>query len=473
MAKIIHRLISKIVFPEGVSPGEGQLANRLALARDGIGRPVLRGTALAGALRHAWARHHGVATEDALVTKWFGDANTNDAYHPSLLKVSDCRLETGGQGESWRTHNAIDRHTGSVMGGAHFEVEALPPDTSTDLVLWLECDERDEARAFMGSLVALLKGGLTVGGHSSRGLGRLQLVGEPSYRAFDCANLDQQAEYMDERYKIREGIFPITGETLMPVGAGDKDLRIDLVLSIPPGEDLLVGEGDGGEFDLGPQKVVGADGKTRWRLPGSSLRGVFRGWMSRLAAREGHPVADNYARHLDMIGNDLAPKGDQVGWGYAENHERVHIQDALIADPGSLEKEVPCPIMRLFGSLYSRGRVHIGDALSEQPSTDNQVQLRKHVAIDRISGGANEGFLFDAHVLTGGVRFKTQVTIQNPSGDEVRWLASSLAALHYGVLRVGTSKASGRLRLEKESRATGLQSESTNITFQKLFSEGV
>ena len=52
-------LVLPLTFPEGVAPGHGRHGNRLLLTRDGQDRLILRGTALAGVLRHAYAKHHG------------------------------------------------------------------------------------------------------------------------------------------------------------------------------------------------------------------------------------------------------------------------------------------------------------------------------------------------------------------------------------------------------------------------------
>jgi hypothetical protein len=81
--------------------------------------------------------------------------------------------------------------------------------------------------------------------------------------------------------------------------------------------------------------------------------------------------------------------------------------------------------------------------------------LRAHVAVDRITGGASEGFFFTNSVLSGEVKFPVTITVQDPGEDEVRWLRSTLRALHVGILRVGSSKAGGRLRLAGEVKAAG------------------
>jgi hypothetical protein len=84
------------------------------------------------------------------------------------------------------------------------------------------------------------------------------------------------------------------------------------------------------------------------------------------------------------------------------------------------------------------------------------------VAVDRFSGGANEGALFFNQVLTGTrLVFPITMVLSSPREKEVQWLVKTLRALHLGILSVGSSKSGGRLEIKSIS-ATG--SESKTIT---------
>ena len=107
--------------------------------------------------------------------------------------------------------------------------------------------------------------------------------------------------------------------------------------------------------------------------------------------------------------------------------------------------------MNLFGSSYTKSRIHISDATSK----DGSGQSRQHVSIDRISGGANEGFLFSHQALTGKPVFQFQLSIEEPTEQEAKWVSSTLRALDMGLLRIGSSKSSGRLAIAKSPSATG------------------
>jgi len=449
-------------FPAGVAPGEGKQGNVLVISRDGMDRPVLRGTALAGALRHAWAAAKGKPQHYPEVGRWFGRALEDEmSSPPSPLRVGDSVVETGEVASTMRTHNAVDRHTGAVLEQGLFSIEALPPGSRTDVVLWLHDDGAPaQAREFLAEIVSLVRAGLTLGGHTARGIGRVVVDGAARYRHFDCSDLDQQAAYLDEHHAWRGSrTLPAGGEDLASGGLDDgATLSVSFVLTVPRGEDLLVGDGQGLDCEIEPQRVRGKDGSERWRLPGSALRGVFRGWIARLAARAGQRVADSHARHTERRTQHLLLKGDDLAWGFDDPQVRKERQDRLAGAPDTVNDEITCPVMRLFGSSYAKGRLHIADALSERTVGDNHggwAQRRAHVAVDRITGGANEGFFFSSDVLAGPVCFPVSLTVQRASETEARWLAATLRALHVGILRVGSSKAGGRLALAARPVASG------------------
>jgi CRISPR/Cas system CSM-associated protein Csm3 (group 7 of RAMP superfamily) len=466
MSRYVHRMRTTIVFPAGVAPGEGKLgSNRAVLARDGVGRPVLRGTALAGAVRAAWEAHGGVNTE-----RWFGRANEtdDDAFVPSQVRFRDVVLGNEAAGGELRMHNAVDRHTGAVRDGAVFSVEALPPGTGGEVIVLVDDSDEDPAqgRAVLSRIALILNGGVTLGGQRARGIGRVVLRGGAQYCRHDLATLDGASSWMDESRALRDGAAEhpaISGEALEVAQTGPEALRVTFTLAIPRGQDLCVGDGAAHDFTAAPQRVRGRDGEMYWRLPGSTLRGIFRAWVTRLAARAGKPVADSHARHA----TNGAATGEELGWGFDDKKRREEIIDQLSDDPARLEPLVPCPVMRLFGSLYARGRVHVSDGLSpcaepaqwedaqrHQRGRGTDWQRRKHVAVDRFTGGATDGALFE-HVALTGAHFKVTLTVERPSEEEAVWLAASLRAIDMGLLRVGTSKSSGRLALASAPEAEG------------------
>jgi CRISPR/Cas system CSM-associated protein Csm3 (group 7 of RAMP superfamily) len=450
-ATTVLRLSVPVVFPAGVAPGESKDASHLEIARDGRGRLVLRGSSLAGVLRSAWSR--GRDGRDAAT--WFGDAAGGDrGGSTSRIEVRDAVLETGGEEDrrgkfgpqiSRRTHVQRDRHTGAPLDGALFTLDAAPPGTTATFTMVVQSDPHqvDDARGFLAELLGELKAGLTLGGSAARGIGRAALEGSATLRVFDLSKIDDHGAWLDELHgdgDERSGDEFVPRESSEPASR----LSIDVTFAIPRGQDLLVGDGQGMLHTIEFQRVLDATGSEQLRLPGSSLRGAMRAWVSRLAAREGKPVADTLERRK---GSEFA-KGEGTGRGFPTDDEKV----AWAADADS----IPCPVMNLFGSLYAKGRIHVADACIPLPKT--AMQTRTHVSIDRISGGASDGFLFDSEVLAAEKNvppFEVSISVESPTEDEARWIAQTLQAIDMGLIRIGSSKSAGRLCLAKPPAASG------------------
>lgn len=470
-ARFIHRLTVPLIFPAGLAPGGGKdEGNTLVLARGGLDdQVVLRGSAVAGVLRSAYARSSGEQSpkeRERALHRWFGRALGDDgARHddrPSPLRVADAVLDQGKAAPRIRTHNAIDRHSGAVRDQGLFSLEALAPGTKATLVLWVEDPEDVPAQEFLAQLLGLLRGGLIFGGNGARGIGRAVVREGVRHRRFALGELEDYVAWLDESWAWRsQGEIPTSGDGLEPVRAEADDdgdtLEVDFELAVPRGQDVCVADGVGLDHAIEPHRTSTASGQVRWRIPGSALRGVFRSWVSRLAARAAAKgqcsmPADSVSR-FEAHG---AATGDDVGWGFVDGQARAKAQERIAQDPAALAEVITCPVMRLFGSLFGAGRIHIADALSTQVVDDRcHTQYRKHVAIDRVTGGASEGFLFEHVALVRGPTFRVTLTVREPNELEARWLASTIRALDLGLLRVGSSKSAGRLALAGPPRARG------------------
>ncbi|MDT8380201.1 MAG: RAMP superfamily CRISPR-associated protein [Desulfotignum sp.] len=449
----IYKITADIIFPEGAAPGAGSSSNRHVLARNGNQKTILRGSVLAGVLRHAYAERLGMSSLEDPVSRWFGEGADPDEDNSSCIRVADAVIRCATVNE--RTHNLINRHTGAPAKGGLFSFEAIPPMSKAILSIILEpgAGESEEYDAFIDHLVGILGTGLLVGGHTNRGVGRMMLVDDVSVRDFDLATVDGSADFLDAQYEEMNKGVVLSGRKFRPE-TQQNHLEIKLELGIPRGEDLLIGDGQETDYALNPQSVIFNDGSEHWRIPGSSLRGVVRAWMTRLAARDGETITDSVNNWYDRCDDPKKSyKPDLIGWGFKDTQDRARYQEY----PDLLDD----PILDLFGSMYKKGRIHISDVFS-RPMEQQDVQDRYHVAVDRFSGGANEGALFDNQVLAGTqLIFPVTILLSTPREKEVQWLVKTLRALHLGILSVGSSKSGGRLEIKSIS-ARG--SESQTIT---------
>lgn len=141
-------------------------------------------------------------------------------------------------------------------------------------------------------------------------------------------------------------------------------------------------------------KTYAYDGEAGAYLPGTSLKGVFRSHAERLVrslAKGEHPVCLPY---------DFKPGSEQSCGKKLAKTEGTH----------EVYKQ-ECPACKLFGSLKYKGRIFINDAYAEDIKT-LKYETRDGVAIDRVTGGAAAGALYDFQVLTRGV-FETDILLDN------------------------------------------------------------
>lgn len=453
MSWYVLRLSIPVEFPLGAAPGAGRDGNAAFVSRDGSGAPLLRGSALAGVLRRDWGKRFN--RSKAEVNHWFGHVTSERAAQPSRISVHDVRIESGFLATETRVHNAIDRHSGAPVHGGLFSIESIAPRAKGELRLTLRAidAELDDATQLLCEIGGLLDSGIIVGGSASRGIGLLRQRADVQarIRIFDLTKVQDHGAWLDERHSQNRGETnqPTVGSVIKSVRPADRTV-LDVQLRIPRGQDMLIGGDSGLDASIEPQRIRGADGAALLRFPGSAFRGVICKWVARLAAREGRTVVDSHARALKRSDSD-AVRGADLGWGFVSSSERAQFQQ----NPSALG----CPVMALFGSFYAKGRVHISDAIAADSS--EFVQRRTHVSIDRFGGGASNGFLFDTDVTTGigtsNHELSLRIELETPSPDEARWIAETMNAINLGVLRVGSSKASGRFEVAS-IKANGPQS---------------
>lgn len=480
-----------IEFPEGVHFGGGDNYNTLLIARDGRGWPTLNGTSLAGMLRSIWTdfqvvRQHSTANKSVYeiaklrrkvdiqeqVSKMFGAAlgsspvnerDTNDRQ--SCVKVTNYRLHTGTQESreqfELRTFHLSNRHRGKVVDNGLFSIEACPPGTNVTAGIWilgLNSISDDEIEQFIDVIVGAFQFGVHVGGNSNRGLGRA-IVNDAEVRIqrFDLSKLDDHVAYLDSEREWRQtGKVQNASEYQGNFSnkLSSESLVVELTLQIPKGQDLLIAAGKASEVTADPQYVANAHGQFHWRLPGSSLRGLFNKWFHHLDARE--RIANSELSGIDH--GDAAV--DYLSREYTAHNRAWCFQSE--SERQTFEVPQTWRVTSLFGSCYHPGRIKISDGYSacsgQNWESSKELQKRVHVAVDRITGGAAEGFLFDNRVLTSAnnsVSFPIRIVIHDPREHEARWLAQTLVALHLGVLRAGSNKSAGRLEIKTVNTVSG------------------
>jgi CRISPR-associated protein Csm3 len=155
-------------------------------------------------------------------------------------------------------------------------------------------------------------------------------------------------------------------------------------------------------------------------IPGSSLRGVVRGYAERLL-RSVQPglACDQELSSACFAGKDTT----KVDGADAYNQS--------------------CYACRLFGNMAVASRVRFGDLYLESEPT---LETRYGVAIDRVTGAVAQG-PFELEILTDAI-FAGKLSVNNFSLGQLSLLAAALLDLSDGLVPMGFGKSKGMGRVE-------------------------
>lgn len=258
----------------------------LVVARDGLGRPYVPGTSLAGALR-ALLRDRVPGDHTALHGS--SDCKPMKPLGAARLVVEDAVLELPkGLDVERRDGVGIDRRFGVAADRAKFDQEVVPRGSHLPMRLILDrgesADEATAARHALGTLLRLLRDeGLRLGGAQTRGLGQLRLVDGFDVQAYDLRSAPGMLDYL----RVRAGERPIATHVLslddLGGAAPTPRLRLSVEIEWQPRGPFMVRSGqDGADNQALPlMGAAGADAVVPV-LPGSSVKGALRSCAERI-----------------------------------------------------------------------------------------------------------------------------------------------------------------------------------------------
>jgi len=265
------------------------------------------------------------------------------------------------------------------------------------------------------------------------------------------------------------------GEGSVDISAADNPIIRALVYEVPAG---------GGE---GESKRVPY-------IPGSSLHGVIRSWVEKALRSGAEPltIAELKAGLADLKEDEkttLVNKAKEelrALWGKTYKEDEAGTEELLrdwkvyvaVCDPMSevdrceriSDREGEsrrwkeawqnaigrgtrgCKVCRIFGYTGQRGRVKITPAF---PTTDKiPVDIITRVAINRLTGAAEEGKLFDMEAIPPGVDFYFFVVLENLSEGEKADFEMGIRALSLQLAAVGAHSTIGFGMVEVERQFT-------------------
>jgi CRISPR-associated RAMP protein (TIGR02581 family) len=161
------------------------------------------------------------------------------------------------------------------------------------------------------------------------------------------------------------------------------------------------------------------NGKKEIYLPGSSLKGAIRAQAERI---------------VRTVGGEER-KTDRIWANNPLKDQRDYLKDKQA--PGIYCNS--CFTEQMFGNTSISSRVRIEDAY---PVADLVIEERNSVAIDRVTGAAVGGALFNFEVCTSGV-FSTKIHLKNFSLAQLGLLGLVLRDLNDGWFGIGFGKSRG------------------------------
>lgn len=219
--------------------------------------------------------------------------------------------------------------------------------------------------------------------------------------------------------------------------------QADVKITIEPVNPVLIKSGyatmDGA--DMVPV-VTFKDGANVYYFPGTSLKGVLRSHLERIARTlRPRSVCLPYYGPKSNITVPVPEEQNAYGCGFRS-------QEGRGKDTSATAYADSCAACRLFGSLKFGGRFSIGDAYP-LPEHQPSLESRNGVGIDRVTGGTVRGVLFDLQVLVGG-KFEATIRLTNFELWQLAVLNLLIADLADEMISIGSGRSRGLGRVKAD-----------------------
>ncbi|MCT7961124.1 RAMP superfamily CRISPR-associated protein [Laspinema sp. D1] len=417
--QIIKRLIVRgiLVLDTPTCLGNGNSDSKnptdLMLLRDSISdRALLPGASIAGALRnylHEYEKGYGEDEEEnSLATALFGGIRRDDDGDQSPLIVDDALSISLEPTIELRDGVKIDSETGTAADKAKYDLELLAAGTQFPLCFELVIEKKDDEakliKALGLALQGLENGEIGLGMKKRRGFGRCHVQAWES-RLFDLQISEQRLAWLMFDYQstidaTHESISEALGVKLE--GEDNRD-RFFMKATFKLASPLLI-RSSPGSSEYAPDVVHLRSHRNDESVPilsGTSLAGVL--------------------------------------W-----HRTERIIETLGKSRTMLEQ--------LFGVVDEKKKEAKASRLIVHESIIKNASdfVQNRIAIDRFTGGAYHGALFDEQVLCGTEKtlLTLELELRQPTQSEVGLLLLLLKDLWTSDLPVGGESSIGRGRLQ-------------------------
>ncbi len=450
----LSRIIIEAKSPLNIGSGNKGVKTDSLVLRDVNGLPFIPGTTIAGLLRHTLGKDEErlmgsqkkgsplVITEARMLDS---DGKVLDGIL-SQEKLNSEFLRNFRQ-LPIRQHAKIG-HRGATVKGGKFDEEIVLKGTRFCFEMELLSANADDAD-FKHLLETLMSDTFRIGSGSRSGFGEIEVVGHQClYKMIDLTNEDQKEWYLKKSSSLSNE-WPAAEALTLQKSKLQEWTTYEMELK--PVDFLLFGSGFGNDkadmtfvresfIDWSDKLAQAKDRKRVILIPASSIKGALS-----------HRLAFHYNKLTQKYADTLTD-GESITDFVGKNNVAVK---AVFGSEG--EKGPDGKIRN-----KQRGHVIISDII-EESSLPSKVL--NHVSIDRFTGGAIDGALFNEEVLYAkGETYKLKLVVNNTAftgNDLVRIafenvmkdLCSGMLPLGGGVNRgngcfEGTIKRNGELIYE-------------------------
>ncbi len=443
--------------------------------RDAFGLWTIQGSSIAGILR-SYVKEFN----DQKVNDLFGNQSSDNSI-ASKIWCSDARLivnvnkdeifasEYVAEGKTLpfemgpfiRDHVNLNLESDTSNNGGKFDEEIVPIGVKFALEIkldgWFKESSKEDKEAFFELCRAIKNGNIRFGGKKTNGYGffkcnymdirnfnlneeesltsYLNLKDNPKFLPEDGKKIDLDKEFTcknDLNVKTKDGNFsaklsiPLVCDGPILVGGynyKNEDNDTDIANLVTPKLIYMGGEGSSSyKYDY------------KYTIPGSAIRGAIRHRIYRIAQALNYGNNDN----KDITKEDKIQE--------AKNKEDTNIKNNIISkifgnEGNTKEQEKDTSDKAKSGKLICKDvYLDIKDS-----------KLVQHVAIDRFTGGALNGALFDERPLwEKGMELNLEIEFKDLSSEFTAYVFHALLDLCTGELPIGggTNRGNGILKLK-------------------------
>ncbi|BAZ06394.1 RAMP superfamily CRISPR-associated protein [Calothrix sp. NIES-3974] len=430
---IIERIIIKgnlvLDTPTCFGSGDNDGDTDLEILRDSIeDKALLMGSSIAGALRN-YLREHQNGYNATDVSILFGGQRSDDDGDQSPLIINDAFSSEIIKVEL-RDGVKINSITRTAEDGAKYDLEFLETGTQFPLYFELLVDDKQHDRTQLIqelaiSLQGLETGEIRLGIKKHRGFGRCHVKKWQVWQ-FDLHNHEQRIQWLNfphwepgflKNHPTHDNIAKALGVTFSEQEIEDKRQHLTITAKFTLATPLLIRSGQA-STNIAPDVVhlkSQRNGELKSILSGTALAGVLR------------------------------HRGERIVNTIQQNIER---------DFEEKEKFTNNFIDAIFGVDVTKDKTREPKAsrlVVDEVEINNTTDLiQNRIAIDRFTGGALHGALFNEQPIFGNEKTNLEIklTLRQPKDAEIGLLLLLLKDLWTGDLPVGGTSSIGRGRLQ-------------------------